>query len=182
MVLRLGWTFPLFVTAAPAFSQAPASVPKPTSDAVAAQVEVIPERTLKFTPVNTDATIAISPVTSFPPQCDTGGYLFLDMLDPKDLDKHTVVSFRGRESPTYLPSAISDLHDITIFSFFPSRSNVGFLVRGTKEQPGPPGPGKSPAGIAWSSYHNYIAEFDRDGNYKGSIQLRKRRRLHHLQT
>lgn len=93
------------------------------------------------------------------------------MLDPKDFNKHTVVSFKDKESQTYLPSAISDLHDLFIFGFFTSKSIVGFLVRGSKDLLGPPGHGKSPAGIAWSTYHTYIAEFNRDGSYKGSIQL-----------
>ena len=137
MILRLG-TVLFFLTAAPTFSQAPALVPKQVTDAGPAQAEVIPERTLKFTPINSDSTIAISPVTSLS-QCDTEDYLFLDMLDPKELKKHTVVSFRGKESQTYSPSAISDLHDINIFGFFPSSSEVGFLVRGTKGWPGPRG-------------------------------------------
>jgi hypothetical protein len=170
MVLRPGWTFLLLVTAVPAFSQTPASVPKPATNAVPAQPEIIPQRTLKFTPVDADSTIAISPVTTLP-QCDTEGYLFLGLLDPKDLNKHTVVSLRGKQSQTYLPSAISDLHDLFIFDFFPSKSKVGFLVRGAKEPPGSPGPGKSRAGIAWNNYHNYIAEFDRNGSYKESIEL-----------
>ncbi len=178
MVFRLG-TVLLFLTAAPSFCQAPTPVAKQATDAGPAQAEVIPERTLKFTPVNSDSTIAISPVTSLP-QCDTEGHLYLDMLDPKDLKKHTVVSFRGKESQTYSPSAISDLHDLNIFGFFPSSSEVGFLVRATKGSPGSPGPGKSPAGFDWSSYHNYIAEFGRDGGYKGSIELPVSYQLFHL--
>jgi len=178
MVLRLG-TVLLFLTAVSIFPQAPAPVPNQATDAGAAQAEVIPERTLKFTPVDSDSAMAISPVTSLP-QCDTEGYLFLDMLDPKDLKKHTLVSFRGKESQTYSPSAISDLRDINIFGFFPSSSAVGFLVRGTKGSPGSPGPGKSPAGIDWSSYHNYIAEFGRDGSYKGSIEVPVSYQLSHL--
>lgn len=172
MVLKRAWTFLLCLAIAPVFSQAPASAPKPATDAVPAQVETIPERTLEFKTVDSNSTIAMSPVATLP-QCDTEGYLFLDMLDPKDLDKHTFVSVRGKESQTYLPSAISDLHDIFILGFFPSESIVGFLVRGSKDLPvhGPSGHGKSPAGIAWSSYHSYIAEFNRDGSYKGSIQL-----------
>jgi hypothetical protein len=169
MVSKLS-TFLLFLAAVPAFSQAPPPAPAQATEATPAQAEVLPERTLKFSPVESNSTMAVSPVTSLP-QCDTEGYLFLDMLDPKDLKKHTLVSFRGKESHTYLPSAISDLRDVTVFGFFPSTSEVGFLVRGTKGSPGSPGPGKSPAGIDWSSYHSYIAKFDRDGNYKGSIEI-----------
>jgi len=131
---------------------------------------MIPERILQFTPVETDPALSISPVTSLP-QCGSDGTLFLDMLDPKDLNKHTVVSIKGKKSQTYLPSAISDLHDVTVFSFFPSESMVAFLVRGTREMQSAPGGGKSPAGYAWSGYHSYIAEFDPDGGYKTSVEI-----------
>jgi hypothetical protein len=178
MVLRLGAVL-LFLVAAPIFSQAPAPVPEQATDAGPVQAEVIPERTLKFSPVDSGSAMTVSPVTALP-QCDTEGYLFLDMLDAKDLKKHTLVSFRGKENQTYLPSAISDLHDINIFGFFPSSSEVGFLVRGTKNLPGSPGPGKSPAGIDWSSYHSYIAEFDRDGSYKGSVEIPVSYQISHL--
>lgn len=178
MLTKLG-TATLLLAAVPAFSQASVPTPKPPTGTMPAQSEVIPERILKFTPVDSDSSIAISPVTSLP-QCDTEGYLFLDMLDPKDLKKHTVVSFRGKESQTYSPSAISDLHDISIYGFFPASSRVGFLVRGTKDRPGSPGAGKSPAGIDWSSYHNYVAEFNRDGSYKGSIELPVSYQVYHL--
>ena len=117
MVLRLGAVL-LFLVAAPIFSQAPAPVPEQATDAGPVQAEVIPERTLKFSPVDSGSAMTVSPVTALP-QCDTEGYLFLDMLDAKDLKKHTLVSFRGKENQTYLPSAISDLHDINIFGFFP---------------------------------------------------------------
>ena len=93
------------------------------------------------------------------------------MLDPADYKKHTVVSIQGKKSQTYLPSAISDLHDITIYGFFPSESTLAFLVRGTKEMRSSQGAGRSPAGFPWKSYHGYIAQFKRDGSYQGSIEI-----------
>lgn len=162
----------LVIGAALAISQGLAVAQAVSTGAVSAHSEVIPERTLNFSAVDlgSGSSIDISPVTSLP-QCDTGGSLFLDMLDPKDLKKHTAVSFRVGESQTYLPSAIPDLHDMFILGFYPSSSEVAFLVRGTKDLPGSSGPNTSPAGITWSSYHTYIAEFKRDGSYKGTIQL-----------
>lgn len=170
MMLKLGWTFTLLFTVAPSIAQTQSSAPESVTSAVAAQADMIPGRTLTFAPIDSSSGISISHVTSLP-QCDTDGDLFLDMLDPKNLNSHTVVSLRGKEVHTYLPSAISDVHDITIFSFFASPAGVSFLVRGTKDLPGSPGPGRSPAGIAWSSYHTFVAEFKKDGSYKGSIQL-----------
>lgn len=127
-------------------------------------------RTLEFKVRDTGSGIPISPVTALP-QCTSDGSLFIDMLHPKDLRQHRVISVQGKQVQTYLPAAISDIHDIQVFNFFASDSAVGFLVRGTKEALGAPGPGKSPGGVPWSKYHNYIAEFDRSGSYKESIEL-----------
>lgn len=102
------------------------------------------------------------------------------MRDPHHLATETVLSIHGQKSQTYSPSAITDLHDIHVYGYFPSDSMVGFLVRGSKDLPGTPGPGKSPAGIDWRDYHNYIAEFDRDGSYKKSVELPMTYQLAHL--
>ena len=157
----------------PAFPQSPASAQaqKQVDGVKLSETEVAPERTLKFSLVKSDPTISISPVTSIP-QCSSDGSLFIDMLDPKDLDKHTLVSFYENKSRTYYPSLISDLHDVTVLGFYPTKSVVGFLVRGTKEAPGGgTGSGKSPSGFSWSSYHYYVAEFNLDGTYRESVEL-----------
>jgi hypothetical protein len=130
-----------------------------------------PVRTLEFKALDSPANQAVSSVMTFPPECTSDGSLFLDMLDQKDLKQHTVLSIHGKDTKTYQVSAISGLNDITVFSFFPSDDTVGFLVRASKEKPGQPMPGRSPAGIAWKDYHNFIAEFDRSGQYKEAIQL-----------
>ena len=168
--------FFLLLLTSSALAQAPkpeSRVPadqKPAIDATTVQDE-IPAKTLEFKIQETDAGLPVSPVTTLPLQCASDGTLFLDMLKPTDPNQHTVLSVHGKTSQTYSPSAISDLHDIIVLSFFPSDSVVGFLVRASKELPGAPGSGKSPAGIPWNKYHNYIAEFDRNGSYKESIEL-----------
>lgn len=131
----------------------------------------IPSRMLEFKSVKSSIAPAVSPVTTLPPQCVSDGSLFLDSLDPKDLTRHTVISIQADRSQQYLPSAIQGLNDISVMNFFPSDSVVGFLVRATKEPAGAPGPGKSPAGVAWKDYHYYIAEFNRDGSFDKSIEL-----------
>lgn len=146
------------------------STARPDGEATAAQSQ-IPVRTLDFKPIEPNPGLSISPVTEAPTQCSADGFLFLDILDIKDLQKHTVVAIRGTQSQTYSPASIPDLHDITVYSFFPSDSIVGFLVHGSTTMPGARGAGKSPAGIPWTEYHNYIAEFNRDGQYLKSIEL-----------
>lgn len=169
-VLRQIRMVPAVLTAAVAFAQTPGigvdNAPKGEGGQVAAAGSIqVPTRTLEFKAIDSDPALSLSPITTLPPHCTSDGSLFLDLLDPKDLARHTVVSVRGRRTQTYSPSAISDLHSIHVFSFFPSDSMVGFLVRGTKSSP------SASAAVPWSEYHNYIALFDRDGSYKKSIEL-----------
>lgn len=161
----------LFASAATVAAQSPAVAQKPASpdESVARQIE-IPTKSLEFKISSGPPALSISPLTTLPVQCTSDGALFLDMLDPKDPAKHTVVSIEGDRVQTYSPKSIPGLNDIYVMSFFPADSAVGFLVRGTTEAPGPPGPGTSPAGVAWSKYHYYIAEFNRDGSYKKTIR------------
>jgi hypothetical protein len=140
----------------------------------------MPTRTLNFEPQETDPALAVSNVTSLPFQCTSDGTLFLNSVNPKDLREPTLISIRGKKSQTYRISAIGDLHDIFQIDTYPSDSNVGFLIRASKELPGQPGAGKSPAGIPWSKYHNYIALFDRNGSYKESIELPVDYQLNHF--
>jgi hypothetical protein len=130
-----------------------------------------PVRTLDFKLVKPNPGLDLSPVTAAPTQCTPDGSLFLDELDVKDLNKHTVVGIHGTDTRSYSPANISDLHDVFVESFFPTEDVVGFLVRGSKTAPGSPSPGKSPAGIPWDDYHYYIAIFNRGGSYQKSIEL-----------
>jgi hypothetical protein len=131
----------------------------------------IPTHTLNFEPQETDPTLPFGNVYALPIQCAPDGALFVYSINPKDPNQETLYSVRGKKIQTYLLSAISDLHDLQQFSFFPTDSQVGILVRASKETPGQPGHGKSPAGIPWSKYHFYIALFDRNGSYRESIEL-----------
>ena len=140
----------------------------------------VPVRILDFKLIEDAPVVSLSAVTAIPAQCTADGTLYLDMLDIHDPKKHSLVSVNGKTAHTFPLSAISDLHDITVHSYFPSTKVVGILVRGTKELPGTPGPDKSPAGVAWRDYHNYVAEFDPDGSYQKSVQLPMAFQLSHL--
>lgn len=152
-------------------SPTPQSIADKADSDIAGQSHIeVPSRTLLFKARDSAPHFAASAVTSLP-QCDQKGTLFLDMLDPANLDKHDLVSVDQIQTHSYPIAGISDLHDISVYSFFPSDAMVALLVRATKEMPKDPGPGKSPAGVAWRDYHNYIAEFDRNGTYKKSVEL-----------
>lgn len=130
-----------------------------------------PARKVEFRVANPDQNIPLSPVTTFPPHCSTDGSLYVDMLKPQDLREHTVVGIHGKSSITISPNAITDLHDIRVLDFFPSESSLAFLVHASKDTPGEKGSGKSPAGIRWDHYHDYIASFDTKGAYTGSVEV-----------
>ena len=148
--------------------------------AVGSKTYYVPSKTLDFAIEKSPLGLHISPLMTLPVQCTSDGTLFLDMLDPKNVNKHTVVAIKGDESHTYSPLTIPGLHDVFVLSFFPSKSVVGFLVRASTDPPGRLGPGRSPAGIKWSSYHFYVAEFNRDGSYKKSVRIKTPFTLSHL--
>jgi hypothetical protein len=158
----------LFLAVTAAQAQSP-TAHKPATE-IAPEPE-IPTHTLNFEPLETDPTLPFGSLYTLPIQCAPDGALFVNSVNPKDPGQQTLYSVHGKKTQTYLLSAISDLHDIQQFSFFPTDSQVGILVRASKEPVGQPGPGKSHAGISWGKYHYYIALFDRNGSYKESIEL-----------
>lgn len=148
--------------------------------------QFVPSKTLDFEPVASDVDFPLPPVTTGYPHCESDGALVLDALDVESLNKaardaasrrplspvsYTLITIRGKKVQTVSSAAISDLNDVTVWDVFPADSGLFFLVRGSKEQPGERGRGKSQAGLPWSSYRNYIARFDPDGVYKGTTEI-----------
>ena len=89
---------------------------------------------------------------------------------PKYNEIVTIV--RGKKTKTILSTSISDLTEFNNgFDIFPADSGIYFLVQGSREQPGERGPGKSPMGIPFKDFRNYLARFDLDGTYKGATEL-----------
>ena len=172
--------FLLLATAA--MSQAnPPKTPGDSMAGVAAQSTLsVPNKAIEFKNADSPAGLSLSPVTMAPDHCTADGSLFLDMVDPKDMQKQTVVSVRGDKSQGYAPENIQGLNDVMVMDFFPSDSVVGFLVRASAEKPGERGSGKSPAGIDWNSYHNYVAEFNRDGSFRKSVELQTTYNVYHF--
>lgn len=148
--------------------------------------QFVPSKTLDFKPVESDPDFPLPPTTTGYPHCESDGALVLDALDVESLNtaavnaasrkplspvNYTSITIRGKRIQTVSSSAISDLNDLTVWDVFPADSGLFFLVRGSKEQPGERGRGKSQAGIPWSTYRNYIARFDTDGVYKGTTEI-----------
>jgi len=144
--------------------------------------EMIPTRVVEFKAVETDPDFALPAASVDYPHCLSDGSLVLHSIDwetvmktpkgkfPKYNEIVTIV--RGKKTKTILSTSISDLTEFNNgFDIFPADSGIYFLVQGSREQPGERGPGKSPMGIPFKDFRNYLARFDLDGTYKGATEL-----------
>ncbi len=146
--------------------------------------EFIPTRAVDFEAVKTDPGFALPNTSVDQPQCLPDGSLVLHDIDwktvmstpkgqfPKYNQFVTIV--RGTKTQTISSTSISDLTDFNNgFDVFATDSGIYFLLQATKDQPqpGPRSRDKSPSGIPYSSYHEFLARFDPDGTYKGATRL-----------
>ena len=143
--------------------------------------ELIPSRVVEFKAVETDPGFALPSGSVEYPHCLSDGSLVLREFDweaviktpkgkfPKYNDFVMIV--QGKKTKTISSTTISDLTDFNVMDIFPADSGIYLLLQGTKDQPGERGPHKSPVGIPFTSYHNFVARFDLDGTYKGATQL-----------
>jgi hypothetical protein len=143
--------------------------------------EQIPLRVVEFKVAEPDPNFSFPSATVDYPHCLSDGSLVLQSVDweavkntpkgkfPKYNDIVTIT--RDKKTQTILSSSIADLTDFNVLDFFPSDSGIYFLLQGSKEKPGERGPGKSPTGIPWKAYRNFVARFDLDSTYKGATEL-----------
>ena len=144
--------------------------------------QLIPTRVVEFKAVETDPSFSLPSSGVDYPHCLSDGSLVVHTIDwatvmkapkgtiPKYNEIVTIVL--GKKTQTILSTSISDLTDVNaVLDIFPADSGIYLLLQGTKDQPGEPGPGKSPAGIPAASYNYYVARFDLDGTYRGLTEL-----------
>jgi len=141
--------------------------------------QLIPSKVVEFRAVETD--FPLPAITTDYPHCLSDGAIVLQSVDWEALKKtpkgqfpkyNDIVSIvRSKKAQTIFSSNISDLTDFNVADIFPADSGVYLLLQGSKERPGERGPGKSPSGIPWKSYRNFVARFDLDGSYKGATEL-----------
>jgi hypothetical protein len=143
--------------------------------------ELIPLKVVEFKALDSDPAFSFPSTTVNYPHCLSDGSLVLQSIDweavkntpkgkfPKYNDMVTIT--RDKKTQTISSTNISDLTDFNVLDFFATDSGVYFLLQGTKEKPGERGPGKSPTGIPWNAYSDFVARFDLDGTYKGATEL-----------
>ncbi len=143
--------------------------------------QFVPSKTLEFKAVESDPNFALPSTQVDFPHCLSDGSLVLQTIDwdavrkaPKGtIPKYNriVMVIQGKKVQTISSTSITGLTDFYIEDIFPADSGIYLLVGGTKEKPGEQGPGKSPAGVPWTSYRSFVARFDLDGSYKGATEL-----------
>lgn len=144
--------------------------------------ELVPAKVVDFKALDAGPGFSLPSATVDYPHCLSDGSLVVHTVDWEALKNRPKGQFpkynqivtivRGKKTQTILSTSISDLTDFDNgFDIFPTESGVYFLLKGSKEQPGERGPGKSPVGIPLNTYHNYVARFELDGTYKGVTEL-----------
>ncbi len=99
-----------------------------------------------------------------PIHCSPDGATFLNALVPPDFSSSSVTSISEKEVVGFSVQKIADLQNVRSLDYFPSAKHLHLLVYAAPKTSD--GTVPSPA-----SYHQYIAEFDRKGEYKKSIKV-----------
>lgn len=122
----------------------------------------IPIVDLNFKDDQSVAGLVASPVLVYPLGCSADGKLFIEMLAPPDFRQHELFAVSPSKGAYRLDGTqMTDLHDVTIMSYYPAPSLVAFLVYATRN-------GTEPRK---SEHHYYLATFDKDGVYKQAVQI-----------
>ena len=130
-------------------------------------VAELPVRQVIFTAGEPVSGLATSPVIVLPIQCTGDGALFFEMLQPPSFMQHAIYAVKPKSSRSFDLSAMADLHEVEMITFYPSKDHVSVLVRATKAT----GPALGEAKVRQSNYGFFVAVFDRNGNYEKSVEL-----------
>jgi hypothetical protein len=123
--------------------------------------------------------LSASPVMTYPVRCTADGTAYLEMLQPPDYSypKRRLVSISAKEVHEFVLQAITDLKHVEAIDYFPSESEVAFLVHGTTGSEEVTRTFTLPDGEKleekWpkAEIHAYVARFDPAGKYLGVTQL-----------
>jgi hypothetical protein len=124
--------------------------------------------------------VPASPAMVAPMQCAADGRSFVSMLQPPEFATPLLLSISlsgNRDVRAFHTEQISDLHDMTTLGYFASDSVVSLLVHAAGEDKRVQQTVVASGGRSWqrsgnpSEHHYYVATFDRDGKYKGFVQI-----------
>ncbi|MGH9606731.1 MAG: hypothetical protein ACRD3N_13660 [Terracidiphilus sp.] len=142
------------------------------------QPEAVPTIPIEFKPQGAIPGVMALPAISMPILCSPDGTPFISAPEPPTYIEQSVFSLSPKGGHTFSYGSQAGLYDVRFVSFFPGGSIVGVLVNATKDPKQSSYTVESASGAVthsgtgFSGEHNYyIAEFDRDGNYKATVEL-----------
>ena len=119
--------------------------------------------------------------------CDAHGTLFVSTPKPPMYQPSSVESADLKGSHTYDASTAPGLYDLAMLDFFPGDDMVGLLVHATRDAK----QSQYSFRVAGSDevhtrtgfhgeHYDYVLKFDRDGNYRATIELTGRYQFRHF--
>lgn len=126
----------------------------------------IPTYTVKFEGNQVVRNVSASPLIALPTQCISDGTMYLNMIDPSDPRRQTIVGIGENTTTIFSTASVSDLHEITVLGFSVSPSWLGILLQAKKNNLL-----LDRHGTQASEPDFYIAQFNLSGSYKGSVKL-----------
>jgi hypothetical protein len=139
-------------------------------------LDEVPQYDLQFSKGVQIQGVDGSPVIVMPIQCSPGGTAFVQAFRPPNFRDAWVASLEENGGHMFSLKSVPEIYDVTLLSFFPNSSELGFLVYATRDRKdsqysmmSPTGP---VAGTAKLGVHQgFIVIFDYNGNYKSTIEL-----------
>jgi hypothetical protein len=139
-------------------------------------LDEVPQYDLQFSKGAQIQGVEGSPVIVMPIQCSPNGTAFVQAFRPPNFRDAWVASLEENGGHMFSLKSVPEIYDVTLLSFFPTSSELGFLVYATRDRKdsqysmmssmGPV------AGIAKLGVHQgFIVTFDYSGNYKSTIEL-----------
>jgi hypothetical protein len=175
----LWFTFPALIV-----SVSLAQKPQKASIGTEPTAASIPTSKLTFIDVKDAPRVAASQVVYSPMGCTPDGSIFIEAAPRSDFTdiglSSVAVGNDGLTGTSFSIATISDLHDARLRSYFATESEVVVLVNATpddalstsKRVTVVPSTGQRiEREVKSGTRHDYLATFDRQGNYKGAAEL-----------
>ncbi len=138
----------------------------------------VPVERLEFKPQGLVPGIEASAAIMLPILCAPDGTPFISVPQPPTYFTQAVYSLGLKGAHTFSYHSIAGLYDTHFLGFFPGDSTVGLLVSATGDPRKSQYTVESPTGASIrtgsayrGAHHESIVEFDRDGNYKSTVEL-----------
>ena len=161
-----------------------AQKPQATSPDEKRTSAAIPTIKLTFVEEKDTPRVGASLVLYGPLGCSPDGAVFLETASPPDLQKRSLISIANHHdnnAATYFPlETLPDLHDARLGAYFATESMAVALVNGTRDDALSTSKRvtvdlatgeRFEHDVKSGKHSDYVAIFDRQGNYKGSVEL-----------